>query len=196
MESLNYDEYFNGLKGALENLKDTTQITNSIKLYTKKFFEKDTDKKVFYSDSKTKEFMYDISVLTFDPINVIEKTTSNKFKVSTNINKFKAFLLLESELGGTSASGPKDVFKNSMQDFSKLLIGNSPYKIMIMGLSPFSKEEGDFIENRIEIIEQVYKSSDCNSNIGLIIIQGNHEGEISRQLKLETDKMYFKLLKK
>lgn len=169
MEFLDYDKYFDGLKEELENLKYTTQITNSIKLYTKKFFEKDTDKKVFYSDSKTKEFMYDISVLTFDPINVIEKTTANKFKVSTNankfkvstnINKFKAFLLLESELGGTSASGPKGVFKNSMQDFSKLLIGNSPYKIMIMGLSPYSDEKENFIKNRIEIIEQVYKSSD------------------------------------
>lgn len=192
MEFLDYDKYFDGFKKELENLKDTTQITNRIKLYTKKFFEKDTDKKVFYSDSNTKEFMYDISVLTFDPINIIEKTTV----LNQNINKFKAFLLLESELGGTSASGPKDVFKNSMQDFSKLLIGNSPYKIMIMGLSPYSDEKGNFIENRIKIIEQVYKSSDCNSNIGLIIIYGNHKGETSRQLKLETDKMHFKLLEK
>lgn len=96
--------------------------------------------------------------------------------------------MLESELGGESASSASGVFKNVVKDFSKLLIGNSEHKVMVMALSGY-KNEDNYIGSRIEILYKIYLNSNCNSEILLIIIEGDHNGGNSRQIKLDTSKI-------
>ena len=190
---MDYKKYYNGLKNKLNGLSDTEVITKNIKEYTKDFFISDKNKIVRYSGNGG-EFLYDVSVLTFDPIKII---TSNRQCKSMNINKsfieYNSFLLLESEVGGKGASSPYGIFKNVLEDFSKLLIGNSKYKVMVMAVSPY-KGESNYVEKRLEILQNIYDNSDCNSDIFVVVIEGSHSGGKSNQIKLDTKKMHYKIL--
>ena len=190
---MDYKRYFNGISQELKSLTDTKTITDKIKTFTKKFFESDPDKMVYYSGNPS-EFLYDISVLSFNPKDIIENNNNNNdIIINSNYKKYNSFLLLESELGGVSASSPKGVFKNVVEDFSKLLIGNSKYKIMIMALSPYSKEK-NYKENRLEILKRIYINSNCNSDMLIVVIEGDHNGKNSNQIKLDTSTMYAYIL--
>lgn len=189
---MNYERYYTGLSDKLKDLYDTQKITDAIKEYTKNFFKADNNKIVRYSDNGG-EFLYDVSVLSFNPNNIVN-SKNRKININ-NITTYKAYLLLESELGGNSASSAYGVFKNVVEDFSKLLIGNSKYKVMIMAVSPY-KGESNYIENRLEILQNIYDNSDCNSDISIIVIEGKHDGGKSNQIKLDTKKMHLKKLER
>lgn len=188
---MKYEEYYSGLSAKLRDLSDTETITKAIKDYTKYFFKDDKSKVIRYSNNGG-EFLYDISVLSFDPIKIINSARST-LNINKNFTTYKAFLLLESELGGNSASSAYGVFKNVVEDFSKLLIGNSKYKVMIMAVSPY-KDESNYVENRLEILQNIYDNSDCNSDIFVIVIKGSHNGGGSNQIKLNTKEMCYKRL--
>lgn len=189
-EIMNYTKYFNGLKEELKNKTSTSIITESIKIFTENFFKNDKNKYVYHAKNKS-EFLYDISVLTFMPFDILQLQNKTAL-INTKFNMYNAFMLIESELGGESASGPGTTFKNVMNDFAKLLIGNSKHKIMIMALSPY-KNETNFIQNRLKFIKQVYNQSNCNSEMFLIIIEGYHPNQkknLSRQIRLYTNKIH------
>ncbi|MDK0618477.1 hypothetical protein P5F24_11145 [Clostridium perfringens] len=189
---MDYVIYFEGLKRKLQGLTDTKIITKNIKEYTKEFFEKDINKVVLYSKNGG-EFLYDVSVLSFDPKKVIG-SKKREIIINNNFLEYNSFLLLESELGGESASSALGVFRNVVKDFLKLMIGNSKYKVMIMAVSPY-KEEHNYIENRLKVLEELYKKSECNSDILILTIEGFHRKE-KTQIKLDTSKMHYKIFSK
>ncbi|BDU86341.1 hypothetical protein ACOT6T_14785 [Clostridium perfringens] len=188
---MDYKKYFKGLEKELRGLEKTKDVTEKIKEYTKKF-ESNKGKIVLYSKNGG-EFLYDISVLTFDPNNII-KGENKKIIISDRNLKYNSFLLVESELGGESASSAFGIFKNVIKDFLKLIIGNSRYKVMIMAISPY-KDEVDYIKNRLEILSELYEKSECNSDILIIVIEGYHK-DGKGQIKLDTSKMHYEILSK
>ena len=105
---MDYSKYYKGLKEKLiaKKSNDTRGITTSIKEYTKNYFN---DKSVICTekiDGKS-EFLFDISVLNFDPRNMV---TSAGNKISLiEYNNYDAYVVIESELGGPRATGPKDL---------------------------------------------------------------------------------------
>ncbi|MBI5993066.1 hypothetical protein ACV30Q_15315 [Clostridium perfringens] len=188
---MDYKKYFEELKKELKGLKKTNEVTNKIKEYTKNF-ESNKDKIVLYSNNGG-EFLYDISVLTFNPNNII-KGENKKITINDRSLKYNSFLLVESELGGESASSALGVFRNVVKDFLKLIIGNSRYKVMIMAISAY-KDEVDYIKNRLEVLSELYERSECNSDILIIAIEGYHK-DGRGQIKLDTSKMHYEILSK
>lgn len=79
--------------------------------------------------------------------------------------------MLESELGGISEYSQQQLFKNIIYDYTKLLIRNSKYKVMIMGISSFSKESDDWLKHRINLMYKLYKKSGCSSNMLVVAIE-------------------------
>jgi len=57
---------------------------------------------------------------------------------------------------------------------------------MIMGVSPFRNEK-NFIQNRISIINDIYKSSNNDTEMLVIVLEGNHTNGNSRQIKLKIN---------
>lgn len=127
---MSYEKFYCGLKLFLIDKSNdcTTEMTKNIKEFVEEYFNDDKDK-IVYASGINQEFLYDVSVLTYNPNNLLD-CKNDEFKIVDN--KVEAFMLLESELGGTSASGPQQVFINGVYDFSKLLIANSIYKVMII----------------------------------------------------------------
>jgi len=126
---MNYETFYYELKAFLieKSSNSTTKVTKNIKDFVVTYFNDDKNK-IVYTSGINQEFLYDVSVLTYNPNNLL-KCENSKFSIT--YSKVESFMILESELGGTSASGPQKVFKNAVFDFSKLLVANSKYKIMI-----------------------------------------------------------------
>lgn len=186
---MDYNFFVQGLKEKIKGKNKTGDITKAIKDYTRDFFKDKND--LVFSSEENSEYLYDVSVLTFDPKNVINNVDEIKYF------EYKAYLLLESELGGPSATAYTQVFKNVLEDYLKLLIGKSEYKIMIMGLSP-KRKETNYIENRIEIMKEIYEKSECESSILLVVIEGSNKDENGQtiQIKLDTSKIHAFILKR
>ena len=179
------------MKEKLDGLNKTGKITNAIKEYTEKYI-KDTERnKIVLSNRNGGEFLYDVSVVNFNPKQFIKKR-GKSIVIDNEETIYSSFLLLESELGGPRGSSAIGVFRNVVEDFLKLIIGNSKYKIMIMAVSKYKGEE-NFVKNRIDILREIYLKSECNSDILIIAIEGYHKRD-KTQIKLDTKKMHYEIL--
>lgn len=189
---MNYKSYYDKLRSTLGGIDSTPEITKKIETTTEEIFRDDFDKKVLYSTQENHEFLYDVSVLTFESSKIVDDIWSNG--LDNQANKYEAFLLLESELGGVGATSARPVIRNTLEDFSKLLIGNSKYKIMIAAISSYENET-DYVDKRLDTFAKVYQNSSCNSELLLIFVEGNHTKGNSRQIKLDTSRMHGYILK-
>ena len=170
-----YQEIFNELVQLLleADSSDTTQTTSLIK----QFFG------IRYSDyyvagsNNNKEFLFDVSVMSCNPLEVHENTHT----------EYKIYLAAESELGGKSASSSKKVEQNTIEDFLKLICANTERKVMIAIYSiPSGHEEQPTLELKIQKLISINNKSNNEADILVIFIKGDHFLGSSRQVKIVT----------
>jgi hypothetical protein len=164
-----YNELSNKLIGSETN--DTSLITKTIKNY---FSDKFSQYYVAGTDSRP-EYMLDITVMTCNPLEIFQN----------NKEEYKIILAVESELGGNTASSPKNVEKNVIEDYFKILSVISDYKIIIGIYSiPSSDNNTDILKSNIMKIQNINKKSQNKNDFLVILLEGNHTIGNSRQVKL------------
>lgn len=126
----------------------TKAITDAIKNFFRLRYE--ADHTVLCSHSISSEYLTDVLVTTFNPKSVVAKKT-----LQVGVDEIKALLAVESELGGVSASSAYGVMKNVVEDFLKLLLVRSAYRVMVFTSLPYSNETHS-IENRLQTLRTLY----------------------------------------
>lgn len=184
---MSYSEIFNGIVDALVgfNFDNTNEVTRKIKKYFHATYETDTHKVLSSykeTNSKNKEFLLDVLVTNFKPLEVI---SSNGRKLKLVNTSPTVHLAVESELGGVSASGPLNVQRNAIEDFIKLTLINSEYKVMIYTSMRYKGEdEASYLKDRCDDFSNIYQSSTTNEH-GLLLIHIKSSGESGRQVRVD-----------
>lgn len=143
----------------------TQETTRAIKGFFRGKFG--ADHIVMSSDAESSEYLADLLVLNFNPKDVLVRRTLDLVPES-----IRAFVAVESELGGSGASSAYGVMKNVVEDFLKLLLIQSEYKILIFTSLPYSKEV-NHVERRVDTLRELYKrASGLNSGALLVHIEG------------------------
>lgn len=167
---MKYEEIYHELKNKileLQKFENTKEITNQIKSY---FFEKFKDKYVAGFNGN-KGFLFDISILDENPLNASK----------SNSKSLNLILAVESELGGESASCPKNVERNVIEDFLKILYSNAMYKIMI---GAYSESNDDVLKDRLNKMIDIAHKTANTADILVILIKGSHKKGLSHQVKI------------
>lgn len=156
---INYTDLFNKFKEYIstDELVKTPEITKNIK----SFFTSEFSDYFVAPNDKEKEFLVDIFVSTANPRKILD---SNQKEI------FKAILAVESELGGEGGGAPGCLKNNVHEDFVKLLVINSDYKILIFTSLAYSTEM-NHIESRVSELEQLYELANHKSTILLIHLE-------------------------
>jgi len=155
----------------IKNLKQSREITSGIKSF---FSNKYSKKMVLHSNGKG-ELLWDICIL------------ENEQNLKDSINsgfKQQLFCIVESEIGGESASSPNLMQKNLRYDFHKLLLGKSKLKFFI---GAYSIGKNQNLNEKISDLHKIYLSYDEVSPLCLFMIMGTHNNENrSNQILVET----------
>ena len=153
---INYDELYKNLKRYLleKNPQETKDKTQTIKWFF--YDEYSKDYQVLFSREGNSEYMTDLMITSFQPKDLFEK--DKKFSIMPE--SIKAHLAVESELGGVSASWAGGLMKNVAEDFCKLLLIQSTYKVMVFSSLPYADEKNNkHIENRVKTLAKLYEMS-------------------------------------
>lgn len=161
--NINYFDLFIDLQKWLldKNPTSTTDITASIKDYF-------TDKFQSYTvlpNSNSGEYLLDIMVTSFTPLNVIDNSGST---LSIIGNPIENYIAVESELGGTGGSSAYGVQQNVVEDYIKLLLVNSKYKILVFTSLPYTNET-DHVTKRVNNLKELYLKV-CPNEQGVLLI--------------------------
>ncbi|UUY07355.1 hypothetical protein LRS11_16200 [Pseudomonas sp. J452] len=153
---IEYNDLFTKFRDEIASEVDekTPEITKKIKT----FFASEFSNYFVAPSSKEKEFLVDIFVSTRNP---------RKLGEDSNAGDFKVILVAESELGGEGGGAQGYLKRNVFEDFAKLLVIQSEYKVLIFTSLPYYKEN-DHLEKRICEINSIYKNAGCPGDILLI----------------------------
>lgn len=152
---INYQELFTKFRTQIASDIDTKtpDITNKIK----EFFQGEFSKYFIAPGDGAAEFLVDVFVSTRNPRACSEE-------------ELKVILAVGSELGGAGGGSQGYLQKNVLEDFAKLLVIQSEYKILIFTSLPYANES-NHLENRVCEIDQAYRSAGSPGNILLIHLQ-------------------------
>ncbi len=143
----------------------TSEITSEIKSFFRERFAPTYN--VLCSHTESNEFLTDVVVTTFDPKAAIRKKTLHIVPSTVRV-----LLAVESELGGVGASSAYGVMKNVVEDYLKLLVVRSEYRVMIFTSLPYHGEENHVCE-RVELLRDIYhRAPGLNSGMLLVHLQG------------------------
>lgn len=153
---ISYTELFKSFRDKLatEEIFTTPDITQKIK----EFFVQEFSEYFVAPSPGVKEFLVDIFVATRNP---------RMFASESVGEEFRAVLAVESELGGEGGGSQKYLARNVLEDFAKLLVIESEYKILIFTSLPYAAEE-NYVSNRLKEISAVYGDAGHPGNILLI----------------------------
>jgi len=183
--NINYEELFNDFKDKVA-IDENLSAKNITKRITEYFAQKYINQTVLYSkkSDKKSEYLTDVLVTNFEPKTIARKK-SKQFEIPES--SIKAFLAVESELGGEGGTSSGSVLRNVIEDFIKLLLIKSKYKVMIFSSVPL-KDEKEYLNNRVKTLMEVKNNSDSSDEeILLIHLFGNtHKSERgnSRQINV------------
>ena len=173
---ISYEELFKDFKKKVATDIDLS-ATNITKRITDYFAQKYSNQIVLYSDKSIKksEYLTDVLVTNFEPKNIASKK-NKQFEIPEL--KIKALLAVESELGGEGGTSAGPVLENVIEDFVKLLLLKSKYKVLIFSSVPL-KDEEEYLNNRLRSLMKVKSNSDSSDEeILLIHLFGNmHKSE-------------------
>ncbi|EGQ9313379.1 hypothetical protein F7U73_21080 [Vibrio vulnificus] len=159
---INYNELFTALKENLhiKEIQSTPEITREIK----RFFVEKFNGYFVAPNNGTKEFMVDVFISNINPRKIHE----------SNGQELIPILALESELGGNGGGAPGILKGNVFEDFAKLLVIQSQYKVLIFTSLPY-KEEPNHIESRVQELYEYYDLSPCQENILLVHLEAESQ---------------------
>ena len=126
----------------------TTAITDAIKHFFRLRFV--ANHTVLCSHSGSTEYLTDVLVTTFNPKSVVAKRS-----LQVTADEITALLAVDSELGGVGASSAYGVMKNVVEDFLKLLMIRSKYRVMVFTSLPYSNEKNSIV-NRLDTLRTLY----------------------------------------
>lgn len=145
--------------------EQTSELTREIKRFFRHHFP--LPNHVHCGHERGSEYMTDVLVTSFDPKRLLERRTLKIVPSSID-----AYLAVESELGGVSASSAYGVMKNVVEDYVKLLLIRAKYRVMIFTSLPYAKEQ-NHVENRVEILRDLYRRApELTSGVLLIHLEG------------------------
>ena len=147
-----YDEFCSALE-TNEPLK-TPDITKRIK----NFFAHAFHRYVVLPSSEHKEFLTDVFVATSNPRQIAPVRQQHPFR---------AILVVESELGGEGGSAPAYLKRNVFEDFAKLLVIRSDYKMMIFASIPYAGEH-EHVQCWVDEMNAMYCASGCTEDMLLV----------------------------
>ena len=82
---------------------------------------------------------------------------------------FKAILAVESEIGRKGGGSQGQLLKNVIEDFAKLLVLQSEYKVLIFTSIPYVHDKKNYIEERLMgEFNKVYENAGHSGDILLI----------------------------
>lgn len=171
----------------IESGMNTPQITELItRVFIDEFSENFHLKCNNYGNG---EFIWDYSVFNkkFIPF-----TTTNGEWEKNDFNYIKPLLICESELGGNNANSSPGLMSNVLEDFHKLILGRSQYKIMIAALIYSERTIYKNIENIIEVFKKFCITLDADDSIYILIIKADRDGT-GNVPKLSNEKIVLKL---
>lgn len=180
--NITYDKIYKTLKEFLceNNPIYTKDITKAIK----DFFNLEENNKLgIYSRSCT-EYLTDVHITSFNPLDVVERGS-----LQVKPKSIQSLLTVESELGGSGASSPYGIMKNVVEDFCKLLLIQSQYKILVFTSLKYTHEsETDYILNRVKTLKEIYeKSCPADDDLGVLLIHIKGSQPYSTQVHVEIN---------
>ena len=174
---MNYNEIFQDLKIRLTKLSSPLVHTPDFTGAIVNYFREKFSSYVVLSHGKPRkgsgEYLYDVCVMKFKP-REIYKNDKESYKID---------LVVESELGGESASSANFVERNVIEDFFKVLQANAENKILI-GIYSSKCREANALNNRIDNMFKIARKTDNQTPILVVLIEGDHSGR-SRQVKIK-----------
>ena len=174
---MDYNEIFQDLKIRLTDLSSTPARTPAFTRAIVNYFKDKFSSYVVLSNVNPRkgcgEYLYDICVMKFKP-REIYKNDKESYKID---------LVVESELGGESASSANSVERNVIEDFFKILQANAENKILI-GIYSSKRRENNALGNRIDNMSKIARKTDNQKPILVVLIEGEHSGR-SRQVKIK-----------
>ena len=172
---MDYNDIFQDLKRQLTTLSNTSTSTPDFTEAIINFFKERFSSRVVLSHMENREYLYDICVMDFDPLDIYKNEKDS----------YKTYLVVESELGGTSASSAKLVERNVIEDFFKILQADAEYKIFI-GVYSSNQNESGPLENRIKNMFEIAQKTNNQARILVVLIEGEHSGDSRhRQVKIK-----------
>ena len=119
-----------------------------------------------------------VMVTSFTPLNILDNTGNTIVVPDTPIINYIA---VESELGGTGGSSAYGVQKNVVEDYVKLLLVNSKYKIMVFTSLPYSGEL-NHVANRVNNLKDIYIKV-CPNEQGVLLVHLAGSQPVSTQVQ-------------
>jgi hypothetical protein len=158
---ISYSKLFNRFKDELSSEENfgTTEITRKIK----GFFVQEFSEYFVAPSPDVKEFLVDVFVATRNP---------RAFSREAVGEEFRAILAVESELGGEGGGSQQYLMRNVLEDFAKLLVINSEYKVLIFTSLPYAAEL-NYMDKRLDEIGMIYSDAGHPGNILLIHLQSS-----------------------
>lgn len=167
-----YEDIYSNFKCCLLTHKpnETALITRTIKRFFSCFFMKYE----VLPSANVSEYLLDIMVTDYRPLEFLKKGTMIREQVD-----YKPLLAVESELGGDSANSSVSVMRNAVEDFVKLLLVSSQYKVLVFTSLPSSEESQNdekYISERVKLLKEIHQNSPAKYiDILLIHIKGEQE---------------------
>ncbi|WP_454741341.1 hypothetical protein [Cupriavidus necator] len=157
----------------------TAAITKSIKDF---FCERFSQRyEVLLSSQDRGEYLTDVLVTTFLPTNVF----GPGHPFTCHIRALRVILAVESELGGAGACSPGPLMRNFVEDYLKLLLIRSKYRVMVFTSLPYSGERDDHVLTRAKMMKDLYsRTEEITGGALLIHLDGANSRDTSNQVKV------------
>lgn len=177
-----YTTLFASFEGFIlrESPVETMAVTWAIKDFFCKCFSQEYE--VHLSRQNRAEYMVDVLVTTFRPKEVFSRDKNFDLVVPA----FRAILAVESEIGGNSASSAGPLMRNVVEDYLKLLLIRSKYRVMIFTSLPYAWEcDDDHVLNRARTMRDIYSRAEGITGGALLIhLAGASNRGTSGQVKV------------
>ena len=179
--NLNYFDTYKEIRNWLiaQSPKGTKEITKKIKEY----FQTTYNSLYVLPSANHPEFLLDILITDFIPTEILKKDG----QLTVREEPLSVFIAVESELGGSGGSSAYGIMKNAAEDFIKLLIVKSKYKIFFFTSLPY-KDESDHILTRVaKLADLCTKSGPTPEGVLVIHLDGSQPNSTQVQATISTD---------
>lgn len=177
-----YRDLYQSLVGYLlrKSPTETKVVTKTIKDFFRSEYE--GSHTVLCGHAEGNEFLADVLVATYNP-----KATIRQRTLELSCQCVSTFLAIESELGGVGASSPYGVMKNVVEDFLKLLVLRSKYRVMIFTSLPYSNEK-DHVVKRVQVLRDLYSRTEgISGGVLLVHLAGSQPKSKQVQVRIAAD---------